>query len=45
MIESFIIDQNYFIVFERLGSSLYDFLKCNSFRGLFFILGYPIEYV
>lgn len=33
------------LVFERLGKSLYDFIKSNKYRGMFIsiMLGYPIS--
>ena len=37
MIESFHLDKNYCMVFERLGVSLYDFLKFNNFIGNLFL--------
>ena len=39
MIEHFDYLDNYCLVFEKLGCSLYDFLKSNNFNG------YPIEYI
>lgn len=56
LIDKFHYKANYFMIFEKLGSSLYDVLKKNNYKGIlkiifncrqsfFFFIGFPIDLV